>query len=215
MQRNMSYYHIKNLSDGPLLYLDIQKLFSIAFEDGKSRRTLEYAVDYLDIEKDDTFHRASSDAYYTALVFHEMKHPEVESHVSYDYYHVPMEKEEEIHIIFDTYSKYISREFRNKTLAMADKEVTVCKCYICGRAVRKKVKWFSANGKHYYCLGFCNEHGFLRGKIRLKKSEDGNIYVVKTIKQVTQEDAVKVFEKKENIRKQRKIRRKSKEVTAE
>lgn len=212
LQRNMNFYHMEPLSNGPLLFLDIQKFFSIAFEDGKSRRTLEYAVDYLNIEKDENFHRATVDAHYTALVFSQMNHPEVESHFSYDYYHTPMAKEEEIHVVFDNYSKYISREFRNKTLAMADKEVTLCRCYVCGKSIRKKVKWFSVNGKHYYCLGYCSEHGYLRGKIRMKKSENGNIYVVKTIKLVSKEDAVKVIEKQENIRKQRKVRRRSKET---
>ena len=48
LQRNMAYYRMKSLSDGPLPFLDVQKLFSISCEDGKSRRSLEYAVDFLD-----------------------------------------------------------------------------------------------------------------------------------------------------------------------
>lgn len=51
IQRNMHFYHMHPLSDVPIRFLDVQKLFSIAYEDGKSRRGLEYAVDYLKIEK--------------------------------------------------------------------------------------------------------------------------------------------------------------------
>ena len=68
LQRNMRYYNMPPLTDRPIAFLDVQKLFSIAFEDSKSRKALEYAVDFLQIEKDIPFHRAFSDAYYTAKV---------------------------------------------------------------------------------------------------------------------------------------------------
>ena len=64
----MKYYDLDPLSDRPLKFYDVQKLFSIAFEDRKTRRSLEYAVDFLQIEKDIPFHRAFSDAYYTAQI---------------------------------------------------------------------------------------------------------------------------------------------------
>ena len=68
LQRNLRYYGMEPLADGPFKFLDVQKLFSIAYEDKKSRRTLEHAIDYLEVEKDIPFHRAFSDAYYTAKV---------------------------------------------------------------------------------------------------------------------------------------------------
>ena len=49
LQRNMNFYNMTPLSQGPIAYLDVQKLFSIAFEDRKQRRALEYAIDYLHI----------------------------------------------------------------------------------------------------------------------------------------------------------------------
>ncbi|MDE7275258.1 MAG: exonuclease domain-containing protein, partial [Lachnospiraceae bacterium] len=56
LQRNIRYYQMEPISDRPFRFLDIQKLFSIAFEDRKSRRSLEYAIDFLKIEKDIPFH---------------------------------------------------------------------------------------------------------------------------------------------------------------
>ena len=65
----MKYFGIENPLEYPLFYYDIQKLFSIDKEDGKSRRSLETAVDMLGIEKNIDFHSAISDAEYTAKVF--------------------------------------------------------------------------------------------------------------------------------------------------
>lgn len=210
LQRNMNYYNLEPLSKGPLIYYDIQKFFSIVKEDGKTRRTLEYAVDDLRIEKDEAFHRAFIDAYYTALVFKELKCPDVEKRFSFDIYHTPASRKDEIYTVFDTYSKYISCEFKTKTLAMMDREVLSTRCFLCGKAAKKKVRWFSVNGKHYYCISYCEQHGYLRGKTRLKKAENGNIYVVKTIKQVSVQEAESVVEKQEKLRTQRKHKRKAK-----
>ena len=52
LQRNMKFYLMPPLSKGPFVFLDVQKLFSIAYEDGKSRRALEHAVDFLQLKKE-------------------------------------------------------------------------------------------------------------------------------------------------------------------
>lgn len=194
LQRNMEYYNMVPLNDGPLYFLDIQKLFSLSYEDGKKRSSLETAVDYFDLEKDEQFHRADSDAYYTALIFKRIKESKL-SHFSIDVFHTPKNEESEIHETFDTYSKYISREFKNRTLAMADKEVTSTRCFICNRNAKRKIKWFTLNNKHYFCVAYCRNHGYLRAKARIKKSNSGNVYIVKTIKQIDEEDVQNIIDK--------------------
>ena len=84
LQRNMAYYNMPPLSDRPIKFYDIQKLFSLAYEDGKSRRSLEYAIDMLDIKKDIPFHRAFSDAYYTAKVLACLPDDIRNGNISYD-----------------------------------------------------------------------------------------------------------------------------------
>lgn len=197
LQRNMKFYHMPPLSDGPIAFLDIQKLFSIAYEDGKSRKTLEYAVDLLGMEKDIPFHRAFSDAYYTAKVLERIAagHPEVLRKISYDVFHPPVSREKEIKIQFDTYMKYISREFDSKSEVMADREVISSRCYLCHKNLRKKLRWFTANNRHYYCLAHCDKHGYLKGKIRLRRSEEGRVYVIKTTKLITEEEAAALTER--------------------
>ncbi|MDD3206252.1 MAG: exonuclease domain-containing protein [Lachnospiraceae bacterium] len=201
LQRNMKHYGMPVLAEGPFPFLDIQKLFSIAFEDKKSRRTLEYAVDYLKIEKDIPFHRAFSDAYYTAKVFGEMKDEKVEKNVSFDVYSLPKDRKSEIKVTFDNYAKYISREFEDKQAAMANREVISTKCYFCHKNLRKKIRWFSTNGKHYLSVSYCDKHGPMKAKIRLRKSENNKVYVVKTLKFISWNDVENIKKKKENAKK--------------
>ncbi|MCM1113778.1 MAG: exonuclease domain-containing protein [Muribaculum sp.] len=191
LQRNMQFHNMTPLSDKPLPYLDVQKLFAIAYEDRKNRRALESAVDFLEVEKDIPFHRAFSDAYYTAKVFVHMieREPELLRNLSYDLFHVPKSREDEVKAQFDTYAKFISREFADKAAAFADREVSSSKCYLCHRNLRKKIKWFTANGRHYYCLAYCEKHGYLKGKIRIRKTDAGGVYVVKTTKLISDETA--------------------------
>ena len=196
LQRNMKYYEMEPLSNIPIRFLDVQKLFSIAFEDKKIRRNLEYAIDFLQIEKDIPFHRAFSDAYYTAKVLAKINH-EVRKNYSFDTYALPQRREDEIHVIFHDYMKYISREFPDKRQALEDWEVISTKCYLCHKNLRKKVRWFTPNGKHYYSISECPVHGLMKSKIRIRKSENDKIYVVKTSKFITEEESHKIIEKKE------------------
>ena len=201
LQRNMRFYHMQPLSDGPIPFLDVQKLFSLEYEGGVTRRALESAVDFINLEKDIPFHRAYSDAYYTAKILASFENKEVEQKISYDVFSLPKDKKAEVHATFDTYQKYISREFKDKAEALHDKDVLETKCYKCHTNLRKKIRWFSLNGKHYYSVSYCNVHGFMKGKIRIRKAEGGGIYVVKTLKLITEEEAEKLRQKQERAKK--------------
>lgn len=209
LQNNMLYFGMPALSDRPIRFLDVQKLFSIAFEDGKSRRALEYAVDFLHIEKDIPFHRAFSDAYYAGKVL--AKLPEqVYANVSYDIFNPPTSRETEIKIVFNNYAKYISRLFPDKVTALSDREVSSSKCYICHKNLKKTIRWFTPNGKHYYCVACCDKHGLLKGKIRIHKTESEEVYVVKTTKFISQKEAELIKEREERSKEIRKKRRQRK-----
>lgn len=209
LQRNMCFYGMEELGKKPIAFLDVQKLYSIAYEDGKVRRALEYAVDELGIKKSVPFHRAKNDAYYTAKVLEKIhwKHRDVESYKSYDLFTVPQSRDDEIKVQFKTYSKYISREFIDKTTAMEDPEVSSTKCYLCNHPTTKVIKWFSVNGRHYYYVGQCKKHGFMKCKVRMKKADDGNVFVVKTQKIVGPDVVEDIREKQEKLRQQRAERR--------
>lgn len=206
LQRNMRYYGKESLCDRPMEFLDLQKIFAIAFEEKNERHTLEYAVDFLQIEKDIPFHRAFSDAYYTAKVFEKCP-KETLCYVSFDMFTLPTNKSKEIHKKFADYYKYISRGFKTKEAATGDREVMSTKCYLCGNATKRRVKWFTPNGKHYYNVSICEKHGYIKGKVRIRRSESGLYYVVKTMRSITEEQVKEIIEKKEQAKLQRKIRK--------
>ena len=104
-------------------------------------------------------------------------------------------KDSEIYTVFKDYSKFISREFSSKEEAMMDKEVTKTQCFLCKRTAKKKIRWFSVNPKSHLCLAYCPEHGYFKGKARIKKTDEGKYYVVKTLKQIDEAEASEIREK--------------------
>lgn len=203
LQRNVTYYGLENPFPMPLFYYDVQKLYGLFRGDMKIRVSLDSAVEELGISENRPFHRALDDAYYTARVMSLIGFERMERYVSIDYYRVPKTREEEVYLVFPDYSKYVSRVFDTKEEAMEDKAVTDMLCYECRRMLRKKVRWFSVNQKTYYCLASCPEHGYVKGKIRMKKTDDDKVFAVKTIK-ITGEDGAKlILERKEEVRKRR------------
>ncbi len=212
LQRNMDYYDVEIPFAKPLLYYDLQKMYGLWRGDGKSKPSLDKAVEELELLEERPFHRALDDAYYTGRVMQTMDMETWGQYVSVDYYRLPEKREEEVYLEFPTYSKFVSRTYETKEEALGDKRVTDMICRSCHRMLRKKMQWFSLNQKQYFCLAVCPEHGFVRGKIRMKKSEQGLYYVVKTIKQVDQDGADSVFQKKEEQREKRRVRSKSKKI---
>lgn len=200
LQRNLDFYGMPLLSDRPIAFYDVQKLYSLAYDDGKSRKALEAAVDEIRIPKDIPFHRALADAEYTAKIFRTFGEKTL-TKISFDTYVTPKTRKQEIRIVFDTYAKYISREFLNKEDILKNVDIMSTKCYICKKNIRRKVKWFTPNGKHYYSAAFCDKHGFMKAKVRIKKAENGNLFVVKTCRFISNEDVEEMKKKQHKIKK--------------
>ena len=207
LQRNLDFFDMLEYLRGPIQYYDVQKLFSLCFEDGKVRRSLEDAIDMLRISKDLSFHRALTDAYYTGVIFQKIRREEVFAYTSIDVYQNPKKRREECHLSYPTYDKYISKEFPSKEKAMKDREVVSTRCPVCQGTARKKIRWFSVNARQYYSVSSCPEHGLVKGKIRMKKTDDEQYFVIKTIKLINEEDAKAIREKQENLRIRRSLRR--------
>ncbi len=207
LQRNMKFFQMLELLRGPILYYDVQKLFSLCFEDGKVRRSLEDAVDMLRISKDLSFHRALTDAYYTGIVLQRIDKEEIFEYTSLDVYQNPKKRREEYHLSYPTYDKYVSKEFPSKEKAMKDREVTSTRCPVCHSTARRKLRWFSVNSKQYYSISMCPDHGMVKGKIRMKRTDEDAFFVIKTLKLIDEDDAKIIREKQENLRIKRNHRR--------
>lgn len=210
LQQNMQYYQIENAFPKAMKYYDVQKMFSIVYEDGKLRRTVEHVVDVFGFEKDLMFHSAINDARYVAKIFIKlMENKEVLDRVSVDYFKPPLNKKEEVCLRFKTYTKYIYRVFPSKEEAMEDKGVCSIKCPICRTALRKKVMWFTGNSKKYYCVAKCPFHGFVRGKIQMKKygADPHKVFPIKIVKPISEEDVEKICEMKNQVIEKRRQKR--------
>ena len=204
LQRNMSFYGMENPLPFPLLYYDVQKMFSLLYEDGKARRSLEDAVEFMNIQKEAPFHRAFEDTYYTAEVMKIMDWDRVKGYQSVDYFRPPKTKKEEIHIQFERYAKFVSRTFHSREAAMQDKEVLSTRCYVCGARMKHTVPWFGVGAKHYYSVSECPTHGLVKGKIRVKKSLEDKTFIEKTLRMISDEDAAVIREKYENSKHKKK-----------
>ena len=190
LRRNMRYYRMKSAFPYPMLYYDVQKLYSL--DRGESRRKvypLDEAVTELGLDASEPFHRALDDAIYTAQVLRCLDMERLKAYVSVDYFALPGSSDEVIYLKFPDYSKYVSCAYVTKEAMLSDKTVTDMICPRCNRMLRKKLRWFTTNHRQYHCIGICPEHGYVKGKIRVKHTDDGKVFAVKTIKQVSGEVA--------------------------
>jgi len=201
LQRNLAFYSIKNPFPFPLFYLDIQKLYSRQCDDVHSRKSLECAIEELVLPKTRGFHNALDDALYTLEIMRHLEPEQMLSYYSVDYFRTPKSRRSEILIQYDSYQKFISKPFASKIDAMHDPKVTSTRCYLCGKPAKKKIRWFTGNSKNYYSLSYCEEHGWLKGKARLRKTEDGRFFCIKTLKLVQAPEAQEIANKKAMLKK--------------
>ena len=204
LQRNLDYYHIPYEFPKPLLYYDLQKLYSLGYLDGKKRPALQEAVEALEIPQERRFHAAFDDAWYTAEIMKKMNLKPLLEYKSVDYYHLPESREEEFTLDFKTYTKFVSQLYPDKETAMKEKAVTALKCNRCNLPVLPRIGWFAGSGGNlYYALCQCPRHGYVKGKIRIRKGPGEEIYIVKTIKPATPEDVAEIKARKDSAKERR------------
>lgn len=196
LQRNCQYFHVEHDFGMPLFYYDIQKLYSICNDDGKSRLALEAAIEKEEIVKDHPFHSAEADAIYTAELFQKLDFEKVKIYTSIDTFRVPLNRQEEFTVNYGTYSKYISHAYKDRDEMMTDVEILSTRCYVCRKNAKKRIRWYSNNQKMYYCLSECQTHGYLKGKIRIKKNDNNEFFAIKILK-LTNEDGAKLIKQRQ------------------
>lgn len=207
LQRNMKFYDQLHLLRGPVRYYDVQKLYSIFFDEEHLRRALEHAISCLDIPKTADFHRALADAYYTAQVLKKMSPEKFLPYFSIDVYQNPRVKREEIHISCPDYDKFVSREFSNREKVMKDREVSSTKCPVCHLPARRKIRWFMNNSRLYYSVSLCRQHGYVEGRIRIRKTDEDRYFAVKTLRMIGTEEAEEIRDKQDSLRRKRRMKK--------
>ena len=199
LQRNMKFYHLEDLLEGPIRYYNVQKFFRKFFRPEAGSASLESAVDFFGLAKSANFHRAINDAEYTAEIFKQMDPEKVDEYFSVDFYQNPKSKEEELHIYYRDYYKYVSREFYSKEDAFDDREVRSVRCFICDQPTKKKLGWFAGKTKNYFCLGYCPEHGYISGRIHIKRTDRDRVFAVKTLSLTDEQGAEKLQQMKQEV----------------
>lgn len=195
LQRNMAYHNVENTFATPFLYYDVQKLYSIQYQDGKERSTLQHVIEEFGIDEDEGFHMADSDARYTAKVMARIDMDAVGVYKSVDTYRIPKSRKDEIYLNFGDYEKFISKGFADRDAVVADRVVRGCRCYVCGKPMKRLVKWFATNSKTYYALFSCEEHGLVKGRFKVKQTDDDVSYAVRIMKRTDEEGAKLVYER--------------------
>ncbi len=207
LQRNMVYHGMPDTLDMPLMFYDVQKLFSLQFQDGKERSTLQHVTEELGIDEDEEFHMADSDARYTAKVMRYLDMDKVGKYYSIDTYRIPKSRKEEIYLDFGEYEKYISKGFARKETVANDRVVRGCRCFKCGKPMKRLVKWFATNSKTYYALFSCDEHGLVKGRFKVKQTDDDISYAVRIMKCTDEAGASKIRGRQQREREHRRAAR--------
>lgn len=206
LQRNVAWHQRRNRLKKtwpfayPLFYRDVQELFSITYEDGIKRRSLEWAVEYMNLEKKEKFHGAWSDALYTSRILEKIPQKTVEECVFLDTFKSPKTREEEILLQDGNTTRFFSMSFRDRELVMHDKVIAQTKCPVCGRRCRKKIRWFEENSKNLLCAAICPDHGLLKGRVRLRQNGEGLWFAIKTIQPIPEEDLDQIRNRQESAK---------------
>lgn len=156
LKQNAEYHHLDFSWLG--CSFNLQPIFNCQYKLSSGQKSLEFAIDYLKIEKEQRFHDALSDAQYTALVVQKLDIVKGIMEYSSDF------KED------SDSGEVCSQYFHSKEAAFHSSFASVCPK--CGKAGSVRLNWTKETDKKYITLFDCSEDGKIF--VRLKFSKIGN-----------------------------------------
>lgn len=63
----------------------------------------------------------------------------------------------------------------------------------------------------YESISQCQEHGYIKGKVRIRRTDEDTFYAVKTLKPVNEQKAEELRQKRDSLRRKRKVKHSSDE----
>ena len=190
LKQNLKFFDMDD--DLRIYFLDLQPIFSLFGDEKGKQRSVEFAVDYYGIVKNEGFHSATSDAIYTGEIFEKIfehnKTAQVLSAISSSA------------IDPDIVSEYslVGSPAHDLKTAFDGVVHFWSKCPICGQELSSKIGRFKIR-KSEYALLYCASHGEFFARSRAKKNRDGDYYVSSVLRLATQNDYYLVACKKEEF----------------
>lgn len=166
--------------------LDVQRAFTAVFEEGGPQRSIEYALDFLRIEKKHPFHQAVSDALYTGDVLREVLLSHEADRQGLDLAQVNSVSMETSFDLLNRFSYNpdlrlssqqqlpVLAEAEDIPLALIDLDYS---CPACERALSLQDNSWMPSGRNFETQLACPEHGSIMGKARQRKNKEGKYFV--------------------------------------
>jgi inhibitor of KinA sporulation pathway (predicted exonuclease) len=158
---NLRYYGLADRLE--VACLDVQYVFDRLVEQADMQRSIEYAVDFLDLPKSQPFHQAVTDAWYTGQILARIARLQAEENGRTDFL---------THYAFDP---NLPRSYQYTISGLATIEALLTElrqsaptCPACGLPLQPEDDWNRA-GNRVTAAFCCPEHGRVTGKSRLRR----------------------------------------------
>ncbi len=172
-----------------MMFVDIQPIFSVFAGDRGHQRSVEYAVDYYGIEKNETFHSAMADAEYTGeilrCIYLNNDTSEVSEAISRSVTDPDIRHE----------YPFVTPEVNNADEASRYATDYIRKCPRCDSALLLKIGPFRLR-KSVYAMGECETDGEFFARARIKKGRNGGAYASAIMRIASPMDQWLIEEKK-------------------
>ncbi len=187
LKMNLKFFDMDDVLG--MYFLDIQPLFSLFSTERGKQRSVEFAVDYYNVPKIESFHSATSDAKYTGEIFKNI---------------IERNNVDEVFRVIENSSLNpdVKREYTEVGAACDTVNQAFSllngfsdKCPICGLKFEVLIKRFKIR-KSSYGLYKCDKHGEFFGRTRVRKNKSGHYYASSVLRFATQTEFFLVEEKK-------------------
>lgn len=179
LKQNMKFYGFDDKIGVP--FLDLQPIFSSFAGEKSKQRSVEYAVDFYNIPKDDTFHSAWADSHYTGLIFKAI----FDNNDADELFNMVAASV----VDPDVYNDFSFVSTECDTFELAIEAITKLPrvCPFCQKEFSVEVGPFRIR-KSVYAHYKCSEHGDYFCRTRIKKSKKNKHYAAMVLRFATQAD---------------------------
>lgn len=190
LKMNLKFFGLDDVLG--MYFLDVQPLFSLFSGEKGKQRSVEFAVDYYEVPKLESFHSATADARYTGEIFKNIIERNNTSEV--------LKVIENSSLDPDVKREYaeVGSACHSVSQAFSLLEGFSRNCPVCNSDFEQIIPVFRIRKSSYGLLA-CKEHGVFFGRTRVRKNKSGNYYASAVLRFATQTEYYLVESKKEEF----------------